>query len=180
LFVAFIYAQTRTEGPHTVATDSQPEIQNNIKAVKLNRSVKKTGTKEAAGTTNAAIDSETPAQADEETAAVNDNTSSNKLVKKTASVRAAAVSRGSFSATAYCLSGRTALGHSVRRGLIAADPRVLPLGSKVIVSAGAWSGTYLVSDTGGGVKGKEIDIWVPSCAEARRFGRRTVTISIAP
>ena len=71
------------------------------------------------------------------------------------------------------------MGHSVRRGLIAADPRVLKLGSKVVINAGAWSGTYLVSDTGGAIKGKKIDIWVPSCSEARKFGRRTVQIYAA-
>ena len=68
------------------------------------------------------------------------------------------------------------MGHGVRRGIIAADPRVIKLGSKVNLGAGAYSGQYLVSDTGGKIKGKKIDIWVPSCAEARRFGRRTVTI----
>ena len=101
-----------------------------------------------------------------------------KLVKTTSSVKAvgAGASRGAFSATAYCFSGRTAMGHSVRRGLIAADPRVLKLGSKVVISAGQWSGTYLVSDTGGAIKGKRIDIWVPGCSEARKFGRRTVQI----
>ena len=68
------------------------------------------------------------------------------------------------------------MGHGVRRGLIAADPRVLKLGSRVYVNAGAWSGNYLVSDTGGAIKGNKIDIWVPSCSEARRFGRRTVQV----
>ena len=68
------------------------------------------------------------------------------------------------------------MGHGVRRGLIAADPRVLKLGSSVYVEAGPWSGTYLVSDTGGAIKGKRIDIWVPNCSEARRFGRRSVQI----
>lgn len=109
---------------------------------------------------------------------VNNTPDDKKLVKTTAIVKpaAAGASRGGFSATAYCLSGRTAMGHGVRRGLIAADPRVLKLGSKVYISAGPWSGTYLVSDTGGAVKGKKIDIWVPSCSEARRFGRRSVEV----
>ncbi len=101
-----------------------------------------------------------------------------KLVKTTAIVKPsnAGNSRGSFSASAYCLSGRTAMGHGVRRGLIAADPRVLKLGSTVYVNAGPWSGNYLVSDTGGAIKGKKIDIWVPNCSEARRFGRRSVEV----
>lgn len=104
---------------------------------------------------------------------------SKKLVKSTASVKATGASRGSFSATAYCLSGKTAMGHGVRRGIIAADPRVLKLGSRVYVNAGAWSGTYLVSDTGGAIKGNKIDIWVPGCSEARKFGRRSVQVFTA-
>jgi 3D (Asp-Asp-Asp) domain-containing protein len=103
-----------------------------------------------------------------------------KLVKKTVISKAAgaAANKGSFTATAYCLKGRTAMGHGVRRGIIAADPRVLKLGSRVNLGGGAYSGQYLVSDTGGGIKGRRIDIWVPSCAEARRFGRRTVSLGV--
>jgi 3D (Asp-Asp-Asp) domain-containing protein len=101
----------------------------------------------------------------------------NKLIEKTVSSKAiAGASRGMFTATAYCLKGRTALGHGVRRGIIAADPRVLPLGSRINIG-GAYSGTYLVSDTGGRIKGKKLDIWMPNCAEARRFGRRSVSVS---
>ena len=69
------------------------------------------------------------------------------------------------------------MGHGVRRGIIAADPRVLKLGSKVSLNGGGYTGQYLVSDTGGKIKGRKIDIWVASCAEARKFGRRTVSIS---
>ena len=101
--------------------------------------------------------------------------SNKKIVTKTVSTRSTA--GGTFTATAYCLKGRTALGHGVRRGVIAADPRILRLGSRINLGAGAYSGEYLVSDTGGAVKGRKIDIWMPSCAEARRFGRRTVTIN---
>lgn len=99
-------------------------------------------------------------------------------VAKTVSTRstAAGMSRGSFTATAYCLKGRTAMGHNVRKGIIAADPRVLPLGSTISIDGG-YSGTYLVSDTGGRIKGKKLDIWMASCAEAKRFGRRTVSVN---
>lgn len=84
----------------------------------------------------------------------------------------------SFRATAYCLKGRTATGGSVRRGIVAADPRVLPLGTRIQLSAGGYSGTYIVADTGGAVRGRKLDIWVPSCSEAVRFGRRSVTVSV--
>jgi len=115
------------------------------------------------------------------TVAINTTDDDKDLVKKTGSVNATGmVNRGTFSATAYCFSGRTSMGHAVRRGLVAADPRVLKMGSKIVVNAGSYSGTYLVSDTGGGIKGKKLDVWVPSCSEARRFGRRTVTVFTAP
>ncbi len=85
----------------------------------------------------------------------------------------------SFKATAYCLKGRTASGSGVRRGIVAADTRILPLGTRININAGAYSGTYVVADTGGAVKGRILDIWVPSCAEANKFGRRTVKVSFA-
>ena len=109
------------------------------------------------------------------TTPVNDGGKGKAKVAKTGSVRSTAA--GSFTATAYCLRGRTAMGHGVRKGLIAADPRVLRLGSKVNIGAGAHSGQYLVSDTGGRIKGRKIDIWMASCSEARRFGRRTISVT---
>ncbi|MGI8786138.1 MAG: 3D domain-containing protein [Pyrinomonadaceae bacterium] len=83
----------------------------------------------------------------------------------------------SYRATAYCLQGRTATGGSVRRGIVAADTRILPLGTRIQVDAGSYSGTYTVADTGGAVRGRTLDIWVPSCSEARRFGSRRVKVS---
>ncbi|MFT3742852.1 MAG: 3D domain-containing protein [Pyrinomonadaceae bacterium] len=146
--VVFIYANVPAESTLAIANDSQATIENNISDI----------------SENVLID--TIDDADK------------KLVKTTGSVRASGMgaSRGAFSATAYCLSGKTAMGHGVRRGIIAADPRVLKLGSKITIDAGPWSGTYLVSDTGGGIKGKRLDIWVPNCSEARKFGRRSVQV----
>ena len=83
-----------------------------------------------------------------------------------------------FTATAYALRGRTSSGQMVTRGLIAADRRVLPLGTRVRLEAGAYSGEYLVADRGGAVRGRRIDIWMPSTGEARRFGRRPVKLTI--
>ena len=150
------YAQTGTAEALSSANYSQTLIENSIDS----NSVAEDLTQETA-----------PQQQGQ-----NDQKGKNKkLVRKTVSTRSTAA--GSFTATAYCLKGRTALGHGVRRGIIAADPRVLRLGSRINLGAGAYSGEYLVSDTGGAVKGNKIDIWMPSCAEARRFGRRTVTIN---
>jgi 3D (Asp-Asp-Asp) domain-containing protein len=82
-----------------------------------------------------------------------------------------------FTATAYALPGRTASGQTVRRGLIAAD-RSLPLGTRVRLDAGNYSGEYLVADRGSRVRGRIIDIWVPSNGEAIRFGRRPVKLTV--
>jgi len=84
----------------------------------------------------------------------------------------------SYLATAYSLRGRTASGRMVSRGLIAADPRVLPLGSRVRVEHPGYSGEYLVADTGGAIRGRHIDIWIPSSSEAMRFGKRTVKLTV--
>lgn len=96
--------------------------------------------------------------------------------KNKAAVAAAAPEK--FTATAYALRGRTASGAGVRRGLIAADRRVLPLGTRVRLEAGGYSGEYVVADTGGLVRGRKIDIWVPSNREAMRFGRRPVKLTV--
>jgi len=83
-----------------------------------------------------------------------------------------------YTATAYSLRGRTASGKPVSRGLIAADPSVLPIGTRVRLEAGSWSGEYLVADTGGAVKGRRIDIWTPTAQEAVQFGRRPVKLTV--
>ena len=84
-----------------------------------------------------------------------------------------------FVATAYCHGTTTATGVSVRRGFVAADPAVLPLGSVIRVQqSGRYDGVYTVMDTGPKVRGHHVDLFIESCAAAKQFGRRTVRISI--
>jgi len=83
-----------------------------------------------------------------------------------------------YVATAYSLRGRTASGRMVSRGVIAADPALLPLGSRVRLDHPGYSGEYIVADTGGAIRGRRIDIWTPSTGEAMRFGRRTVKLTV--
>jgi len=66
----------------------------------------------------------------------------------------------------------------VSKGIIAADPRFLPLGSRVRLEAGSYSGEYLVADTGSMVRGRRIDIWTPTSREAMRFGKRLVKLTV--
>ena len=78
-------------------------------------------------------------------------------------------------AVAYSLPGRTALGVPVRRGVVAVDPQLIPLGTKLQVPG---YGASLAADVGVAIKGRVIDLWFPTLAEARAWGRRTVTITV--
>jgi 3D (Asp-Asp-Asp) domain-containing protein len=78
-------------------------------------------------------------------------------------------------AVAYHLPGKTAFGVPVRKGVVAVDPSVIPLGTKLHVPG---YGAALAADVGYAIKGRIIDLWFPSTAQARAWGRQTVTITI--
>jgi len=81
-----------------------------------------------------------------------------------------------FIATAYspCDSGnRTATGTRVHTGEIATDPHVIPLGSWVRINGRE----YHAEDTGGAIRGHHIDIWMPSCRDAIRWGVQKVYVA---
>ena len=78
-------------------------------------------------------------------------------------------------AVAYHLSGNTASGLPVGVGVIAVDPTVIPLGTRVLVPG---YGPAVAADVGSAVKGNIIDLWMPTTAQALAWGRRTVTITI--
>ena len=78
-------------------------------------------------------------------------------------------------AVAYHLPGNTALGIPVRKGVVAVDPRLIPLGTKLHVPG---YGASIAADVGYAIKGRIIDVWMPSDAAARAWGRRTVVITV--
>jgi 3D (Asp-Asp-Asp) domain-containing protein len=78
-------------------------------------------------------------------------------------------------AVAYHLPGKTALGIPVRRGVVAVDPRLIPLGTKLHVPG---YGPSIAADVGTSIKGRIIDLWMPSDSAARQWGRRTVLITV--
>ena len=81
--------------------------------------------------------------------------------------------------TMYCLQGITRRGHEVREGILAADPRVFPLGRHVELNVGRrLRGRYLVDDTGRLVTDSIVDVWTASCDDAIRFGRRRGTATL--
>ncbi|HMF92719.1 MAG TPA: 3D domain-containing protein [Vicinamibacterales bacterium] len=84
-----------------------------------------------------------------------------------------------FSATAYCTGSVTAAGTRVSEGIVAADPAILPIGTIIrIAGAAPYDGSYRVLDTGPRVRKRQIDVYIPDCAAARRFGRRQVDVTI--
>lgn len=83
-----------------------------------------------------------------------------------------------FVATAYCEKGITKSGIPVAVGLVAGDPHVLPIGSWIKVDSPLYSGIYQVMDTGRLVKGKKIDIYMPSYTKAMQFGLRKVQVTV--
>ena len=79
-------------------------------------------------------------------------------------------------ATAYTYTGNpTATGVWPREGLIAVDPRVIPLGTEVYVEG---YGHAIAADTGGAIKGNIIDVFFPSLQRCIQWGRRPVVIHI--
>ncbi len=77
--------------------------------------------------------------------------------------------------TGYSLPGRTATGIPVGWGVIAVDPAVIPLGTRLTIPG---YGEGVAADTGSAVRGATIDLWFPSLGQARAWGRRTVTITL--
>lgn len=86
-------------------------------------------------------------------------------------------------ATAYTArsGARTASGKVAAYGIIAVDPRVIPMGSKLYIEAvdGSWTYGYAIAgDTGGAIKGKKIDLFYNSYSECIQFGRRPARIYV--
>jgi rare lipoprotein A len=83
-------------------------------------------------------------------------------------------------ATAYSSAAQpTASGTIAHEGIVAADPVVLPLGSKIrVTNAGPYSGIYTVTDTGSKINGLHIDIFIPSNVAAKEFGTKAVNVQV--
>jgi 3D (Asp-Asp-Asp) domain-containing protein len=81
----------------------------------------------------------------------------------------------SYTASAYCISGRTASGVKAGRGMVAADPKLHKLGSKIRVKSSRGTQILQVTDTGKNIKMRRLDLWMP-CQEAIRFGKQRVKV----
>ncbi|MGN7285198.1 peptidoglycan-binding protein [Shouchella rhizosphaerae] len=84
-----------------------------------------------------------------------------------------------YSADCNGCSGVTATGIDLKANpnqkVIAVDPSVIPLGSRVYVEG---YGEAIAGDTGGAISGNKIDVFVPSQSDAINFGRKTVKVTV--
>lgn len=77
--------------------------------------------------------------------------------------------------------GITASGTKARPGVVAVDPRVIPMGTKLYIESMDGTASYgnaTAEDTGGAIKGKKIDLFFPTSQEVKQFGRRNVKVYI--
>ncbi|MEK5209925.1 ubiquitin-like domain-containing protein [Bacillus sp. FSL R5-0603] len=89
------------------------------------------------------------------------------------------VSSTAYTASCSGCSGHTATGVNLKNNpnakVIAVDPNVIPLGSKVHVEG---YGYAIAADTGSAIKGNKIDVFFPEKSSAYRWGNKTVKIKI--
>ena len=78
-------------------------------------------------------------------------------------------------ATGYSSTGSTASGIPAGPGLVAVDPAVIPLGTRITIPG---YGEAVAADTGPAVRGAAIDLWFATTEEARAWGRRTVVVTL--
>lgn len=72
-------------------------------------------------------------------------------------------------------SSYTCRGNLLRKGLVAVDPNVIPLGTRLYIPG---YGYAVADDTGGAIRGNNIDLAFDSHAEAIQFGRQRITVNI--
>jgi 3D (Asp-Asp-Asp) domain-containing protein len=83
---------------------------------------------------------------------------------------------GVFEVTCHTGKGVTASGWPSSRKTVSVDPRVVPLGTRLVIDT---VGMRVAADTGGGIMGRRLDIWEPSAAACTRFGRRQLRVWLA-
>ena len=69
----------------------------------------------------------------------------------------------------------TATGKEIKKGMIAVDPKVIPLGTRIEIKD---IGFFTADDTGGKIKGNRIDIYFKTKKEAEEFGRKVIWVKV--
>jgi 3D (Asp-Asp-Asp) domain-containing protein len=96
-------------------------------------------------------------------------------IEGTLKLASSALSMVATAYTAGCsgCSGITASGRPAGHGVVAVDPSVIPLGTRMYIPG---YGHAVAGDTGGAIRGRRIDLGFNSSGEANRFGRRPITV----
>ncbi|MCY9369239.1 LysM peptidoglycan-binding domain-containing protein, partial [Bacillus spizizenii] len=158
-------ANTVTENTQT----SAPQTETKQEAVQKEQPKQETVQQQPKQETKAAAETSVPT----EEKAVQSNTN-NQQASKELTVTATA-----YTANDGGISGVTATGVDLNKNpnakVIAVDPNVIPLGSKVYVEG---YGEATAADTGGAIKGNKIDVFVPNKSDASNWGVKTVNVKI--
>ncbi|RAZ72829.1 hypothetical protein DP120_18010 [Planococcus halotolerans] len=179
------------EKTYEVVMENGKEVKRELKGEKVIKEAKKqvvaVGTKTVVASVSRGTDTKAAAPAPKKAAASQPAATSTKTTKTAAPAQSSEPSSSRefyVSATAYTASctgcsGITATGINLLANphlkVIAVDPSVIPLGSKVWVEG---YGHAIAGDTGGAIKGNKIDIFMPDRSAALAFGRKQVKIKI--
>ncbi|WP_048313378.1 G5 and 3D domain-containing protein [Guptibacillus hwajinpoensis] len=123
--------------------------------------------------------SNAPAKTEKSTASKSSSAPKSKSNASTSGGKVLNVSTTAYTANCTGCSGITSTGYNLKTNpnakVIAVDPSVIPLGSKVHVEG---YGTAIAADTGGAIKGNKIDVFFSSKSAAYAWGNKTVKITI--
>ncbi|MCZ1182339.1 peptidoglycan-binding protein [Alkalihalobacillus clausii] len=171
-FKALYYSEAEPAEQREKKSEKANENNNGVEKNESNKSENGEEENELNESTNG--DVEQPTEKKEEEPANTASSTHKSEGKKTFQMEATAY-------TAYChgCSGTTATGIDLRANpnqkVVAVDPAVIPLGSRVHVEG---YGEAIAGDTGGAIKGQKIDLYMQSEADAYAFGRQQVTVTL--
>jgi 3D (Asp-Asp-Asp) domain-containing protein len=95
----------------------------------------------------------------------------------TSTAAARGVELGLFEVSCHTGKGVTASGRPSSRDTVSVDPRVVRLGTRLVIDK---VGPRVAADTGGAIRGRRLDIWEPSVAACTQFGRKQLRVWQAP
>ncbi|MFD2923444.1 G5 and 3D domain-containing protein [Halobacillus naozhouensis] len=177
------YQVTITNGEETnrklVRETVQKESQDQIVALGTKVEAPKVETKRVTASADKAKSSQEPAETNVVATSASSDTSPTPSRSSGSRAKTLHMKATAYSANCPGCSGLTATGINLKanpdKKVIAVDPSVIPLGSRVWVEG---YGYAVAGDTGGAIQGNEIDVFIPSKSRASSFGHRTVQVKI--
>ncbi|MYL19335.1 LysM peptidoglycan-binding domain-containing protein [Halobacillus litoralis] len=156
--------QFKVDGQKAAETSTAPAEESTVKSSESSQ--------KSSSSSNASA-KETSAESTEAVQANTNKGTSNDVVKEITAEATA------YTANCTGCSGVTATGIDLNANpnqkVIAVDPNVIPLGSKVYVEG---YGTAIAGDTGGAINGNRVDLYMQDRGDALDFGRQTVKVQV--